>query len=137
MAKDQTLSMSEATGESDRVLALERQVAELKASLAEVREAKSHPVLVAQPPREAPQAKLERRMREAQEARDRVDNELIAGPKKFNVSLEKEPRMTRLVGARDEHEARAKYLSYFGIRGLHKEMKVEEVAPEAKQAAAK
>ena len=113
---------------------LRNEVAELRAALRELRETRLHPVN-REPVRERPQEKLERRIREAQEARERVDVELARGPRKFQVSMAGEARMTRTVGAADVHEARAKYIGYFGIRGTSKEISVSEIVEEQTAAA--
>lgn len=114
---------------------LRNEVAELRAALRELRETRNHPAMQMQPVRERPQEKLERRILEAQEARERVDVELARGPRKFQVSMAGEARMTRTVGAADVHEARAKYIGYFGIRGTSKEISASEIIEEQTAAA--
>lgn len=77
--------------------------------------------------REKPIDKLNRRIREQEEARQAVEDQLAAGGRQFEVSMEGEPRMTRIIGAHSDHEARGKYLAYFGVLGTSKGVRVQEV----------
>jgi len=53
--------------------------------------------------------------------------ELEDGPRKFTVAMEKNPRMTRTVGATDQANAIGKFAKYFGIRHFGVNVTAEEI----------
>lgn len=56
------------------------------------------------------------RIQEIYAAQEAARAELESGPKRWEVSMENEPRMTVVVGATNEGEAVLKYHRWFGIR---------------------
>ncbi len=60
--------------------------------------------------------RLNERRLQMQQVQEQNEAALQDGAKQYRVSIEGEPRMVRMVGAGNAHEAQAKYLAYFGIR---------------------
>lgn len=94
-------------------------------------EAKASPQPVAAAPGATDETPYERQLRQVKERRakflhhvDQVNAALEDGPRKYQVSLESESRMTRIVGAANEHEAEAKYKAYFSILSTKKTLSV-------------
>lgn len=129
MSSDTTSTKPKRQENHESEESLRATIRSLEARLAQIEEARARPVsptfeldfrattakLAAERTKEAI-AEMDRRSREA-------DDKLLAGEVKYRVGLEGERRMTRIVGAgpgpAGEHEARGKYLAYFGI--LHTE----------------
>lgn len=111
-------------------------LAELKALRARVEELESSKsVAVANPssenktPYERNLEKLNAKLAQQKHAAEQAAALLEEGEFKFTISIDKEPMMTRIVGAttENEHEAIRKYNTYFGIRSSNKEIRAVRV----------
>ena len=66
----------------------------------------------------------------------RADDGLLDGEKRFRCTMEGERLMERVVGAHDEHHARAKYIAFFGINAILDPQKQLAVAPAEQEVSA-
>ncbi len=91
---------------------------ELERLRGELERARSQPVsAVIVDQQKAMLERFNREVEERNEAAARIEADVLAGPLKFNCSMSKQPRMSKVVGAASELEARSKYFAYFGING--------------------